>query len=604
MLMVPSFKSAAKALVAFAMLATSGALSRADAASVDMQVVGITPTPTQLVAGGDVTFDVAVENGWSNTATNATATITLPSAVDFTSVSVSGAAGASCIQNATNPKQVDCSFPSLAGTQLGGGDHPLVQILGRTNIDGVVNVTVKVAVGPGDIDVNTGPTGNDLLTKNFTIVPGANLFFETFTTSSPTIVSSGTATYTGRIKNLGPNAAVNASVMLTLPPGLTFVSSASWVCTPGAVTGSGQTVSCSYGSSVVVGAYTPDLVFDVRAVSTSTGSLSVAGQVTSATADGVPNNNLKTVGILIAPGTDLAMSKSINPASLVNGTLLAGQSATFNLTVDNLGVFDASGLMVVDTFPPNFTITGPTNGGSVNGWLCTITGSVAAGQKISCERPTLVASSSSTIPVIVTAPSNPNVPVGNGLNLINVASVSSTSNDAVASNNSGQVAFTVVRDAADLAIGLSRSPGPVAVGSDVTSTINATNYGPRSASGTFQSSYQLVAGEAYKGFSGAGWSCPAVGTVAPGGIVTCTYTMTGSLAVNATSGNLTLTTSPSAAGNINGTVCVSGSAGMAPAESDPNTANDCSNIGVVASGKYADLRLTKSRITKTLSPTR
>ena len=104
--------------------------------------------------------------------------------------------------------------------------------------------------------------------------------------------------------------------------------------------------------------------------------------------------------------------------------------------------------------------------------------------------------------------------------------------DPDSSNNSGSATVTVLPDGADLRLAKTKTPNPVALGSNMTSTITVTNNGPRTATGPLRV-VELLTGESFisagGGGGGSGWVCDAI---APPRVV-CTHPNSGGLAVNA-----------------------------------------------------------------------
>lgn len=90
----------------------------------------------------------------------------------------------------------------------------------------------------------------------------------------------------------------------------------------------------------------------------------------------------------------LSLAKT-NPASLT-----VGVPAAYNLTVTNVGGQASAAARVVDKLPPNLQYAGVSG----TGWSCSATGSVAAGQLVTCTGGPIAAAATSTLSITVTVP--------------------------------------------------------------------------------------------------------------------------------------------------------------------------------------------------------
>src|SRR6185312_5436223 len=152
---------------------------------------------------------------------------------------------------------------------------------------------------------------------------------------------------------------------------------------------------------------------------------------------------------------DLSITKSDAP-----DPVLAGELLTYSLGVANGGPSSATGVTVTDTLPAGVTFDSATaSQGSCS----------ESGGTVSCSLGTLANAASATVTIKIQR-STPGT-------ITNQATVSATTSDPSAANNSAS-ATTTVDPAADLSITKSDAPDPVLAGQLLTYTLTAQNGGP------------------------------------------------------------------------------------------------------------------------------
>ena len=240
---------------------------------------------------------------------------------------------------------------------------------------------------------------------------------------------------------------------------------------------------------------------------------------------------------------------------------------------------------MTDDLPAGFSFVSAVGAG----WTCP----APAGQLVTCTRPNLAVGSSAVV-ITVDAPASASI-LEAGETIINSASISSDTNDAVTANDSGSVSFRLERDGTDLAlVNYSRSPTPVAQGSNLTSTFRVRNNGPRDATVATQITLLLSANETFvSGGAVNGWgACTAVGQ-----LVTCSRADT--LNVNQYTSYVSIISTANITGNasetLTATACTSTDGGMViPAPGDPVSGNNCVSQGVTSTAAIADLVVSKA----------
>ena len=537
--------------------------------SVDFQISSFETDPVIVAAGGLFDFTAKLVNNGPDAAVNATADFVLPVGLDYDST----VSGATCGYT-SGTRTIDCAIGTLT-------DGAIVDVVVKLKAAVPGETTRSIAVAIASETSDTNPANN---TQNvgITIVKGTDLRLAITGAPNPA-TAGGFVTYSVTVDNIGLNIAEGASVIFNMPPGMDYVSSGSggsgWSCS-----GPGPAVSCSSGADIA--ALTGTVTFSVRGKVSGgpgSGTYTASGSVTSTTTIDVDgNNDPATHDLTVQPGTDLSVIKSVSDNPMRGGT-----TSSFTIRVTNNGPIAAQNLVLTDTLPANFT----NISASGTGWSCP----APVGQLITCTRPTLAVGFSDVV-ISVTAPDNVDIPEA-GTTVINSASISSDTNDVVSSNDSGSVSFSLQRNGADLRVTMTRSPQPVAQGSNMTNSVVVRNLGPLIATGNIRATYLLAGGgtdESYQSFSGSGWSFLSN----TGGLVT--FERAGPLAVNANASTLSIVTTATGTGTLTGRACTSSGTnasthtGAEPVEGDPIRSNNCVSVGLTSTGAIADVVVLKS----------
>jgi len=526
------------------------------ASAFDLQVSSFTDTPDPAVAGGRYTYSVDVTNSSADPAPASELTVSLDA-----NIVVPGVLPAGCVFETAPARQVRCSLGGLAGnTSLTRAFEVSYTAPGSV----VVNSTAAVSLLGGDTN-----GGNNSLTQNTTINRGANLTLTKASTAAQ-VPQGGQVTFNIDVTNAGPDiAAGGVRVLDALPGNLTFVSGtgAGWICS--AV---GQNVSCTNPADIAVSGTATRLQITAQvsagiAVGTVTNPASVE-LLDPLIGDGDLNNNATTGSFQVVPGADLSIGKSVSPSPVVSG-----QTATFTLTPRNNAGSAAQNVTVTDTLPAGFTPTGALG----TGWTCG-----TAGQVVTCTRASYNVGAADNITITATAPVTTSLQ-----SFTNTASIGADTADPAPSNNtSSAVNFNVQPDGADLTIGKTKTPNPVAQGSPMVSEITVRNLGPQAvpAGGVITVVETGAVGETLVGASGTGWTCGAVVANA----ITCTRP--GPLALNAAAPVITVDSVATVAGTLNNSASVSLTGPVA----DPVSSNNSVGAGSTSTATTADLALTKA----------
>ena len=195
---------------------------------------------------------------------------------------------------------------------------------------------------------------------------------------------------------------------------------------------------------------------------------------------------------VVANGADLSIVKSAPTA------LVAGQTATYTLSVANAGPGSAESVIVSDAIPTGLEFVDATG----SGWAC-----VEASGTLTCERASLA--SGATAPAITLTVAVPESSGDSG-SIINTATVTSSTIDPDPDNNTSQTTTPLDRSA-DLAI-RKWHEGAAIPGDTITYTLAVRNEGPSQATGITVTD-PLPEGLVLVSASGEGWTCIGASTV-------------------------------------------------------------------------------------------
>lgn len=401
--------------------------------------VGKTPASQNVVAGNDATWTISMTNAGPHAAENATLTDVLPAGTSLVSLTT-GFAGATC-----DEATFSCTVPSLA--------------VGAT-LSATVVATVSSSTTAATLTNRTSATSvaTDATPGNNTASAVANV-----SRSSDLAITKGdieatpglTATYPVTVSNLGPSDAASVVVTDNVPSGLTFNAGASSsVCSEAA-----GVVTCSVGTVPAGASVALALAFDVAA--SLTAAVDNTATVTSASSDPDPSNNSSTGTATLTSSADLSVVKQPDQAIPV-----AGAPVGWTITVSNTGPSAAQNVQLIDAVPAATTGVAATVTSGAAG-TCNV-----AGNDVTCDWGTIAPGSNSV--VHVTGTLSPTTP--EGTELVNSATVTSSTTDPTGSNNTSTGSGTTITDI-DLEVDKSVAPSTVSAGETAVFTITVHNTG-------------------------------------------------------------------------------------------------------------------------------
>ena len=499
----------------------------------DLQVTKAdTPDPIAL-GTGNVSYTLTVTNNGPSPATGVTAVDTLPAS--FTYVS-------------STPSQGTCGHAAGVVTcNLGGlgiGSSATITVVVTPTVAGTFDNTVVV---DGNEDDSNPANNTDV--EPTTVTPVADLQIVKTDNPDPIVLGAGNLSYLLTITNNGPSPATGVTVVDTLPGSVTYVSATPSQGTCGQAAG---IITCDLGGLAVGASATITIVV----TPTQAGEILNTATVDGNEEDRDLTNNTDDEPTVVGTSADLQVVKTDTPDPIALG---AG-NVTYTLTVTNNGPSPATGVVVTDTLPAEFTYASATPSQGTCG---------EASGVITCNLGNMASGGGATITVVVT-------PTVAGT-FDNTVVVDGNEPDPNLDNNT-DVEPTTVTPVADLQVVKVDTPDPIILGSgNVTYTLTVTNNGPSPATGVVATD-TLPAEFTYVSATPSQGSC---GEAA--GVITCTL---GGLGIGS-SATITVVVTPTVVGTFDNTVVVDGN------EDDSNPANN-TDVEPTTVTAVADLEVTKS----------
>lgn len=304
--------------------------------------------------------------------------------------------------------------------------------------------------GPGyisapDCGINSPSSTADLgfpsmhIVLNVTGLDGVQVLGTKTVSGSPYAVGSA-VTYTITLTNRGAADQMDNpgdEFVDVLPSSLTLVSASA---TSGTITSSGNTVAfnggIAAGGSVTI---TINAVINADAggqIISNQGTISYdndmngTNETTALTDDPTVAGTNNPTNFTATGSADISVTKTDSPDPVT-----AGSNLTYTITVTNNGQGTASSVSLSDTLPANTTFVSLT---SPMGWSC-MTPAVGSGGTVSCSIPSLSNGASAQFTLVVNVPTC----TSGGTVLSNTATVSSSTSDSNAGNNSATSMTTV-----------------------------------------------------------------------------------------------------------------------------------------------------------------
>lgn len=377
----------------------SGTVTAGDLLSYTLQIVNLTAgvTSTNVTLRDTLTNLINNQSGTNNGLESAAITTAGTSAGGSCSSTTSGSTG----------RALTCTFTSIAPC-IENTDCPIVTIQVRPN--GNTPRTNSGTVFSADV-ADPDISNNTSNTVSSTVDQRTDMIVSITDTPDPVQVGAN-LTYVATAINQGVSAAENATVTVTLPEGVAFLSASptagSCTTTPGVsgtiTTGGNKTVTCNLGTLSLPspGNTTTRAVTIVVRPTMAAGSgafprsIQADAAVSTSTAETDTGNNASlTTTAVTAPSHDMLVNKTDSPDPVA-----VNDNITYTITATNSGPSYASDVQIVDTLPASrliFVSATAPSGGSCSG------GTVgASGGILTCSLGDLAAGGSKQVTVVMT----------------------------------------------------------------------------------------------------------------------------------------------------------------------------------------------------------
>jgi len=498
---------------AYTLTATSSpadASSSNNAATVTTDVVpaadlGVVATTSDnpVLAGGALTYSLAVTNTGPSDASNVTLVDTLPAGTTL-SGTPTAPAGVTCTNTTTD---VTCTIGTLV-------KDATVTVAISVTVPGAGPLLNTATASATEVDPNTA---NNTATTSVDVTPVADLALTKVGAPTPAANVGDTVTYTLTATNNGPSAATGVTVTDNLP---TSVGLVGLVPSQGTCTSVAFAITCNLGA-LASGA---KATVTVRVTALAAGTANDTASVTANELDPVTTNNSASAATTVNLAADLALAAT-GPTKPVP----AGGHARYIFTVTNNGPSPASSVVFTDNLPAGSLVVDATpDQGSCN----------LLGQSLTC--------SLGIIPPAVAV--NVEVHVASTVTgqAVSNASVTAAEADPSTTNNAVTISANITAGA-DLALTQRGARTKAALGDEIRYVLKVVNRGP-------SASNVRVVNQLGRRFI-LGSALPSKGRcTAKGKKVTCVI---GRLAKGA-SARVTIVVVPTAAGLLTNTIRATG----------------------------------------------
>lgn len=507
---------------------------------------------------------------------NLTVTDQVPAKVIVDQSTLTAISGGTVVISGTNPDGSGGTITWTVPGPIAANDHVTftysAKLAASSGLTSAVQTNTATITGYDSLPTSgkhyTGGTATSTVTPQFPQVTVAKAV-----ASGPAYLGTP-KTWTVTVTNSGGADARNVSVTDTLPANWVYVDGTATITVAGSpaqqidptptMSGNQQVLTwANIGTVPATGTNTatiayqaypkdPEAITDPGVGSTKphTNTVAVTGQdATGATGNstGAYNGPAATASTHI-DSADVKIVKTV-------GSIIAGQDATWTLTVTNAGPDTSVGPFVVtDTLPAGLTAVSASG----TGWACSIDTTT-----VTCSRNGSLNSTSSLPDIKITGhiPSN----TADGTDMTNTAAVTSGTYDPALGNNTDTVAGSVTQQA-DLSV-TKHDSGDATAGHDYTWTVDVANLGPSDIPGTVTMTDTLPDGTSWVSATGTGWDCGHSGKD-----ITCTFDA--GLAAGASAPQITVVAhiASGTTGTIKNTATVSSKV------PDPNPDNDTSTV--------------------------
>ena len=312
--------------------------------------------PATVQQGDTADYILTVANLGPDTATNIVVNDILPAGMTFNAQSDNR-----CSLNPVNSNIVECSLATLPN-----GNSKAFTII--VDIDQNAQCGIPLVNNANATSGTYDPDNSNNINKSAsttvdcpTVIPEADL---TLIKSGPATVKIGnTILYSLTAFNYGPDTATGAKITDNIPTGTTFNTTHSdGICS----SSTGSTVTCNLNSIKSGEWKTIFIAFDVSQSIACQSTIENIASVESAVFDPNTSNNNNiaspTSATVTCDPTTFSITKSDGRT-----TVLAGETLTYSITVENTSDTNATYVTVIDTLPNNLEFQSASTGAIVSG---------------------------------------------------------------------------------------------------------------------------------------------------------------------------------------------------------------------------------------------
>ncbi|TWU60560.1 Cna protein B-type domain protein [Rubripirellula tenax] len=296
----------------------------------------IVAASSTLAAGGNVVFDIVVQNAGPLTATNVVVEDVFPAGLTFTGLSNASGAFTQSVNGAT----VSVTLGTVAA-----GSTATFRLSATIATNQTTDLTNTATVSGTEVEtVTTNNTESELVD-----LVSSDLRIEKTDLTDP--VNAGNQfTYEITVTNDGPDGAAGVVVVDPLPVGVAFISgNVDGAANLVSFNATSREVTATVGTLANAATSTITLVVEVSPDAASP-LINTASVTASPNTDPNPNNNSTDEDTTINREVDVAIDKT------VSGTAIAGRTVTYTVVATNNGPSQARGVTVVDTLDANLTL--------------------------------------------------------------------------------------------------------------------------------------------------------------------------------------------------------------------------------------------------------
>lgn len=496
--------------------------------TVDLRANKSGPNPALVVVGNTYSYAISATN-LGNAAFFGTLVMTdaLPAGLTVNSYTLNGW---TCLPAApvAGPATITCQRVYTAGAPLAAGaTTPAITL--NVTATGTGSIGNSMTVSSPDANIADTNPANDTATYTVTGSTGPNSAdIQVSKSAAPATVAAGDVlTYTITVTNAGPSTATNVVLTDNLtalinsaagPTGAGFVSvtaSGGTSCSHSAAGSTGRDLNCTIAS--LLNGASETITVQVRPGGDGGNRSNTATAISNDTADPNLTNNTGSVTSTVDPRADVTVGKTATPASVP-----AGQNLTYVVTATNIanGLSAAANVTITDTLPNDVTfVSAAPSAGSCSTTPTVNTTTGAGNNQVICNLGTLNNGAQQTVTIVV----RPNTAT-RGSTLVNNVSVTTTTTETDATNNSATASTPVSNPVLDLLINKTDSVDPLAVGDNTVYTVTVTNLGPSAAESVVMTDTLPPTRLSFQANTvPVGGSCSTTATVGnPGGTLTCT----------------------------------------------------------------------------------